>query len=368
MVVKAPLCNEAVSLDPEGLVDNIVLPPEELRKLMCVAGSDGSAAITVCDVGVFNVGSGECKPKCLESGSVPVATTSQRNDLQAQDSVSLPVENRYGNHVDTNRLDATQKIRNKQGQVKRDRVENVTSTINCKRDIQRNTQMLGYVPIQVVNLSLEELELKKQTYIGVSSPVHVNEIQVIERYDVNITRREPNATQGNFEEYLNEKLTHLDKKDRYILEAVLRRCKQLFYGLGSKELGCTSQIEHSIETGDAKPIKKSPYRIPHALKPVVDEHVDGMLQRNFIEPITSPWSSSIVLVQDKSKDRSVKYRFCIDYRSLNAVTRPDAYPIPNIVDTFDSLGKCNIFFVLDMVSGYHQIAVKPKHKEKTAFS
>ena len=150
--------------------------------------------------------------------------------------------------------------------------------------------MLGYLPIQVVNLSLEEVELKKQTYIGVASP-----IQVIEGYDVNIIRQESYATQGNFEEYLNEKLTHLNKKDRNILETVLRY-KHLLYGLGSRELGCTSQIEHSIETGDARPIKKSPYRIPHALKPVVEEHIEDMLKMKIIEPSTSPWSSSIVLV------------------------------------------------------------------------
>jgi len=93
-----------------------------------------------------------------------------------------------------------------------------------------------------------------------------------------------------------------------------------------------------------------------------------MLKRQIIEPSTSPWSSSIVLVQKKSKDGSIKYRFFIDYRALNAVTKPDAYPIPNIVDTLDSLGKSKIFSVLDIASGYHQIAVKPEHKEKTAFS
>jgi hypothetical protein len=63
----------------------------------------------------------------------------------------------------------------------------------------------------------------------------------------------------------------------------------------------------------------------------------------------------------------VKYRFCVDYRALNAVTKPDAYSIPNIVDTLDSLGQSKIFSVLHMASGYHQIAIKYEHKEKTAF-
>ena len=142
----------------------------------------------------------------------------------------------------------------------------------------------------------------------------------------------------------------------------------MFYGLGSTELGCTSQVEHSVDTGDAKPINRNPYRTPHALKPVVEEHIDEMLRRHIIEPSMSPWSSSIVLVQKKSRDGSIKYRFCTDYRSLNAVTKPDAYPIPNIVDTLDSLGHSEVFTVLDMASGYHQIPIKPEHKEKTAFS
>jgi len=134
------------------------------------------------------------------------------------------------------------------------------------------------------------------------------------------------------------------------------------------ELGCTSQVEHGIEIGDARPIKRNPYRTPHALKPVVGEHIDEMLKKNIIEPSMSPWSSSIVLVQKRSKDGSIKYGFCVDYRALNAVTKPDAYPILNIVDTLDSLGHSKIFTLLDMALGYHQIPIKPEHKEKTTFS
>jgi hypothetical protein len=65
---------------------------------------------------------------------------------------------------------------------------------------------------------------------------------------------------------------------------------------------------------------------------------------------------------------SIKYRLCIDHRSLNAVTKPDAYPIPNIVDTLDSLGNSKIFSVLDKASGYHQIEVESHSREKAVFS
>lgn len=59
-------------------------------------------------------------------------------------------------------------------------------------------------------------------------------------------------------------------------------------------------MEHSIDTGDARPIKINPYQIPYTLKPVVDARIDEVLEKEIIEPSMSPWSSSIVLVQKKS--------------------------------------------------------------------
>ena len=240
--------------------------------------------------------------------------------------------------------------------------------IESRNKIKKGTQVLGYVPIQIVNLSLEEVKMGKQMYVGEASPTQVDKIQRYEGYEINPVLRDEEITLRKFDTYLLDKLMHLDKKEQCILEPVLWKYKHLYYGLGSAELGSTSQVEHSIETGDARPIKKNPYRTPHDLKPVVEEHIDYMLKKNIIEPSMSPWSSSIVLVQKKSKDGSIKYRFCVDYRTLNAMTKPDAYPIPNIMDTLDSLGHSKIFSVLDMASGYHQIPIKPKHKEKTAFS
>ena len=66
------------------------------------------------------------------------------------------------------------------------------------------------------------------------------------------------------------------------------------------------------------------------------------------------------------KDGSL--RLCIDYRKLNSVTEPDAYPIPRADDMLDSLSGCRYFTSLDLASGYWQIAMEGSDKAKTAFT
>jgi len=88
--------------------------------------------------------------------------------------------------------------------------------------------LLGYVPIEHVNLSLEGIELGKQKYIGVASNIQVDDTQNYEKYVVNTVLRTHSETKNEFRNYLKDKLAHIDEKDRYILEPVLRQYKHLF--------------------------------------------------------------------------------------------------------------------------------------------
>ena len=96
----------------------------------------------------------------------------------------------------------------------------------------------------------------------------------------------------------------------------------------------------------------------------MDDEVEKMLQGGTIEPAEGPWASPVMLV--KKKDGSM--RFCMDYRRLNDVTVKDAYPLPRIDDSLDTLAGSRWFSTMDLVSGYWQVAMAPEDQEKTAFS
>ncbi|GBM83446.1 Uncharacterized protein K02A2.6 [Araneus ventricosus] len=77
----------------------------------------------------------------------------------------------------------------------------------------------------------------------------------------------------------------------------------------------------------------------------------------------SPWSSPVVLVKKKNGE----WRFCVDYRRLNKVTKKDVYPLPRIDDALDCLAGARIFSMMDLKSGYWQVELDDKDREKTAF-
>ena len=130
------------------------------------------------------------------------------------------------------------------------------------------------------------------------------------------------------------------------------------------QLGRTSLVQHVIDTGDAMPIKQRPYRVSPDVKKEIDRQVEEMLEKGIIQESVSPWSSPVVLV--KKKDGS--YRFCVDFRKVNKVTKVDSFPMPLVADALDSLAGASVFSVLDLKSGFWQIQMQKDSQQKTAFS
>ena len=117
-------------------------------------------------------------------------------------------------------------------------------------------------------------------------------------------------------------------------------------------LGRTSAVKHGISTS-GNPIRQPIRRQAESLKSAVNTEVEKMLSKGVIRQSSSPWSSPVVMVKKKNGS----WRFCIDYRKLNAATHQDAYPLPRIDATLESLAGSTLFTTLDLASGYWQVEI-----------
>ena len=100
----------------------------------------------------------------------------------------------------------------------------------------------------------------------------------------------------------------------------------------------------------------------------MEQQVQKMLKNGVIRESNSPWSAPSILVPKRSLDGKPKFRFCVEFRALNAVTKFDSYPLSRFDEATASLHGSKYFTVLDCYSGFWQVNIKEEHKERTGFS
>lgn len=220
------------------------------------------------------------------------------------------------------------------------------------------------IPLRFINSTSEVIKLRKGMSVGTLDVVDKKSISTVAVLDAKQNTKEDHQQwdRPSFIQqiHLPEKLTAQQKEQ---ITQFLWSNRQLF-ALNPKRPGNTEAFTHSIDVEEHPPIYSRPYRVSPTEAKQMNEEISSMLEADIISPSTSPWSAPVILVP--KKDGSL--RFCVDYRKLNNITKRDVYPLPRIDDTIEALNGMKYFSALDLASGYWQIPVDKRDREKTAFS
>ncbi len=246
------------------------------------------------------------------------------------------------------------------------------------------------IPVRVMNTAVKELHLQKGMTLGYASEVNdvidigekenteveeacrkyricsVHGLTVNNSHDSDITENDESLPSEHWCDGLknlyNNSKQELDETAAKSLKQLLDKHADTF-AKSPDDYGRTNLIQHTISTGNARPIRQPPRRPPKAFEGEEEIIIQKQLEAGIITESTSAWASPMVFV--RKKDGST--RSCIDYRRLNSVTEFCAYPIPRVDDCLDCLHGAKIFSTLDLQSGYWQIEVKEEDRPKTAF-
>ena len=153
---------------------------------------------------------------------------------------------------------------------------------------------------------------------------------------------------------------HEDAKIRELLRAY----GDVFKDELPESLPPERNIEHDIDTGDARPVNVNSYPLSDEKLREQMVQVDLLLKKGLIRPSASPWGFPVIFV----KKANGKWRMCIDYRALNQLTTKNGYPLPRIQELLDHVGDARVLSKMDLASGFWQVRVSERSIPKTAFN
>lgn len=206
------------------------------------------------------------------------------------------------------------------------------------------------VPIRLLNPTNQPIRIYRKTRLGQDSFVD-SEITAFDLHKADLkaeaSRKVPTAVDRDPPIPLDINADGLTTDQQAQLQTLLTKYRDVF-AYTPDQLGRSSTVKHTIDTGTHPPIRLRSYRTTPANKSEIDKQSNEMLAHDVVAPSTSPWASPVVLV--KKSDGTM--RFCVDYRKLNQITKKDSYPLPRITEALDALGGARYFSTLDLRSGY----------------
>ena len=94
-----------------------------------------------------------------------------------------------------------------------------------------------------------------------------------------------------------------------------------------------------------------------------------MLKEGVIEPSKAGNCLPLLVVRKPEITTGKKrWRMVIDYREVNAATIKDAHPLPNVAELFDAVTNKEVFSVVDVKNGFHNLKLTKESKPLTTFT
>ena len=187
------------------------------------------------------------------------------------------------------------------------------------------------VPVCLCNLSTHAMEVPAKTIIGEIVPA--NQVPPVVHPTRTAAETKYPAQKGWVLEALDfQGLKEWPESEHKQARELLLKWEHLF-AHSDLDLGKTALIKHKIQLTDQMPFKEHYRCISPHMYDDMRAHIQEMLHIGAIRKSHSPWASAVVLVWKKDSC----LRFCIDLRKLNNWTVKNAYKLPWIDKTLDSL-------------------------------
>ena len=287
-------------------------------------------------------------------------------DCLTGDSIPVKTTNNYAIRIGPNEVKTIHGIARKSGDFETAVTEHMESSLSrnlniCPRVVSlKSSGNTVHVPVRVCNLSARAIDIPPRSLL-----CSLNSVSVLDAWTPEPSQKSGKMSSVKTLEELGVSIDtdNLSADQLLGVRQVLGNWSHIF-STGPTDLGKADIVKHEIKLKDNTSFKDPYRRIPPAMFEEVRQHLKEMLEADSIRPSQSPFSSNVVLV--RKKDGSL--RFCIDFRKLNSRTVRDAYTLPRIDDTIDTLIGAKYFSKLDLRSGYWQMEMKEEDKEKTAFS
>lgn len=143
---------------------------------------------------------------------------------------------------------------------------------------------------------------------------------------------------------------------------VLRRFASVF-SFGGTRLGKIRMPPMTIDTSGPLPSRMPAYRESPRQSGLIRDSMATLKKLDIIEEGSGPMAAPVVMILQKGK-----WRFCVDFRAINAITPLDRYPIPRPDTVFTALSGAMFFSTMDANKGYHQFEIDEKYRHLTAFT